>query len=98
MVTEHALLSVIDGEEAAFETAFAEAKQVVRASPGCERVRLLRCQERPTIYLLLVDWQARADHVVTFRGSPAFARWRELVSPYWTELPQVEHFDEVASA
>ena len=98
MVLEHALLDVRPGEEAAFEAAFAQAKQVIAAAPGCRWVRLERCVERPATYLLLVGWERLEDHTEGFRGSPAFVEWRGLVGGFWEPLPTVEHFTPVDAA
>jgi len=95
-VTEHALLYVRPGQEAEFEAAFTEARQVIGASPGCRSVRVLRGVESTSTYLLLVDWDNLQAHTETFRGSPGFTRWRELVGRYWDPMPTVEHFRELA--
>jgi heme-degrading monooxygenase HmoA len=39
-VLEHAMLDVRPGQEAAFEAAFAEAKQIIAASPGYVDLRV----------------------------------------------------------
>jgi hypothetical protein len=56
VILEHALLSVKPSEEAAFESAFAEAKAIIAAMPGFLRRTLSRCLEHPSTYLLLVEW------------------------------------------
>ncbi|HEV7209316.1 MAG TPA: antibiotic biosynthesis monooxygenase family protein [Mycobacteriales bacterium] len=94
-VTEHALLFVRPGQEADFEVAMSQARQVLGASPGCRSVRVLRGEESPSTYLLLVDWDSRAAHTDTFRNSAAFTRWRELVGRFWEPMPTVEHFREL---
>jgi heme-degrading monooxygenase HmoA len=40
VILEHALLPVKPGEEAAFESAFAEAKAIIAAMPGFLRLTL----------------------------------------------------------
>lgn len=94
-VTEHALLFIRPGQERDFEAAFEEAGQVIATSQGCRSVRLLRGHESPSTYLLLVEWDSLEAHTVGFRESPAFTRWRELVSPFWEPMPSVQHFRAV---
>ena len=47
MILEHALLPVRPGLERDFEAAFAQAEPIIAAMPGCLRVDLSRCLERP---------------------------------------------------
>ena len=57
VILEHAILDVIPGREAEFESAFAQAKPIIAASPGCKYASLSRCLERTGCYLLIVDWE-----------------------------------------
>jgi heme-degrading monooxygenase HmoA len=98
MVLEHALLSVQPGQEAAFESAFAQAKQIIAAMPGFRHLSLSRCLERPSTYLLLVEWDHLEDHIVGFRGSPEYQQWRQLLHHFYDPFPAVEHYEEVLSA
>src|SRR3546814_7404474 len=94
MITEIARIEVTPGSEAAFEAAVAEVAPLLEAAKGCHGFQLQRGIERPSHYLLLVLWDSVEDHIVTFRGSPGFARWRELVGPYFAATPDVEHRSE----
>ena len=98
MVIEHALMQIVPGQEAAFETALPGALEVIGSAPGCRSARISAGLESPSCYLLLVEWDTLEAHVEGFRGSELFARWREIVSPFWAELPTVEHFSPVAEA
>jgi heme-degrading monooxygenase HmoA len=46
----------------------------------------------PQRYLLLVRWQARADHTEGFRRSERYRRWKALLHPFYEPFPVVEHF------
>ena len=91
-VLEHAFISVDERDADAFEAAFAEAKKVIATSPGFRWVELHRGVERRGVRLLLVAWDSLDDHLVGFRGSDRFTRWRELIGPYFAADPDVEHF------
>ena len=97
MILERAELPVIPGQEAAFEQAFAEARLIIAASPGCRSVGLSRCLERPSAYLLLVEWDSLEAHTDDFRGSEAYGRWRALLHHFYDPFPVVEHFAAVLS-
>ena len=95
MVLEHAVLEVVPAREEEFERAFREASSIIAAMGGCQSVRLERCIERPSRYLLLVEWDRLEDHTVGFRGSPEYERWRALLHHFYDPFPTVEHYETV---
>ncbi|MFZ4893466.1 antibiotic biosynthesis monooxygenase family protein [Plantibacter sp. Mn2098] len=95
MITEHALLPVIAGQEAEFEAAFAEARGIISAMPGFRTLSLSRSAETPNTYLLLVEWDTIEDHTVGFRGSAEYQQWRALLHRFYEPFPVVEHFTRV---
>ena len=97
MILEHALLPVKPGREEEFVTAFDEAKQIISSMPGFRALTLSRCQERPSAFLLLVEWETLEDHTVGFRGSAEYDEWRRLLHDFYEPFPVVEHFDQVVS-
>jgi len=56
------------GQEADFESTFAEAKSIIASMPGFEGLSLSRCIERPGTYLLLVQWARLEDHTAGFEA------------------------------
>ncbi|GAA4703313.1 antibiotic biosynthesis monooxygenase [Nocardioides conyzicola] len=85
------------GREEEFVTAFDEAKQIIASMPGFVSLTLSRCQERPSAFLLLVEWETLEDHTVGFRGSDEYQQWRALLHDFYDPFPVVEHFDQVFS-
>jgi heme-degrading monooxygenase HmoA len=98
VIIEHAVLDVKPGQEADFESAFAEAKPLIASMPGFESLQLHRCIEEPRRYLMLVAWRTLEDHTEGFRGSAEYEDWRRLLHHYYDPFPTVEHFGFVASA
>jgi heme-degrading monooxygenase HmoA len=98
MITEHATLPVIPGREQEFEAAFASAKRLISASPGFRSLSLSRCIERPSAYLLLVEWDSIRNHEVGFRGSPAYDVWRAELHHFYSPPATVEHYAVVTTA
>lgn len=92
MPLEHALLDVVPGREEDFEAAFHEAREIIVQQPGFLWLRLERCLERPSRYLLLVEWERLEDHTEGFRRSAAYERWRELLHHFYDPMPEVTHF------
>ena len=95
MILEHAVLELVEGEGERFEAAFAEARSIIAAAPGFRSLRLERCVESPSRYLLLVEWERLEDHTVGFRGSEHFLEWRRLLHHFYDPFPVVEHFESI---
>jgi len=97
MILEVAVLSIQPAQAAQFESAFPEARKVISAAAGFLSLQLQRCIETEGRYLLLVQWQSVEHHMVGFRGSPQFQRWRELLGPFFAAAPAVEHYQAVST-
>jgi heme-degrading monooxygenase HmoA len=95
MILEVAILNVRAGNNAAFESSFAEAAPLLAASPGYVAHELHRCVENRDRYILLVKWQSLEDHTVGFRSSDAYQKWKELLHHYYDPFPTVEHYELV---
>jgi heme-degrading monooxygenase HmoA len=98
VITEHALLPVVPGREDAFVDAMERAKAIITASPGFVSLRVERCVERPSCFLLLVEWERLEDHTEGFRGSTAYQDWRSALHHFYDPFPVVEHFEVVVTA
>ena len=98
MITEHAILEVVAGQEDEFVEAMEAAKHIIAASPGFVSLRVERCVERPSCFLLLVEWERLEDHTDGFRGSPRYADWRAALHHFYEPFPVVEHFEGVVTA
>ena len=97
MILESALLEIRPGESAMFETAMAEARALIAASPGFHDIEVRPCLEQGDRYLLLVWWDSVEDHEVGFRGSARYEQWRALLHRFYDPMPNVAHFGEPIS-
>ncbi len=79
MILEVAILDVISGRESDFQRSFAEAREIISSMPGYISHELKRCIEKPSRYILLVNWEKLEDHTVGFRGSPQYQEWKTLL-------------------
>jgi heme-degrading monooxygenase HmoA len=98
VITEHAVLEVLPGRELEFIAAMEGAKSLIAATPGFVALRVERCLERPSCFLLLVEWEHLEDHTEGFRGSPAYEEWRAALHHFYDPFPVVEHFEAVVTA
>jgi len=95
MIVEIAHLTIDPAKAAPFEAAVAQAAAVLRAAQGSHAMALERVIEHPGQYRLRVQWDSVDDHMVTFRQSDGFLRWRELAGPFFIAPPVVEHTELV---
>lgn len=49
------------------------------------------CVEEPGRYLLLIWWRHIDDHLLTFRQSAGYARWRQLIDAQVDSVSSVRH-------
>ena len=95
MILEVATLDVRSGRTEDFERDFADAATIIASMDGYQRHELRRCVENADRYLLLVWWDTLEAHTEGFRGSPEYARWRDLLHHYYEPFPTVEHYEAV---
>lgn len=93
MILEQAVFAITAGSERDFEAAIEQAKELVAQTRGFRSLQLRRGVEQPTSYLLLIEWETLEAHMVGFRESDRFPRWRGLIGPYFASPPVVQHFD-----
>ena len=95
MVLEHAVLQVMSGREAEFEDSFRDAAGIISSMPGFRSLRLERCLEDQSRYLLLVEWNRLEDHTEGFRKSAEYDEWKALLHHFYDPFPTVEHYQQV---
>lgn len=94
MIIEHALLSVRQGDELAFEAAMAEARPLISASPGFVSIEVRPALELAGTYLLLVRWLSVTDHREGFRKSARYKSWCDLLHRFYDPMPSVSYFGD----
>lgn len=92
MILEVAVLNVRPGQSAVFEAAMSEARPLIAATPGFQRIEVRPCVETPDRYLLLVWWDTLEAHTEGFRQSERYPAWRALLHHFYDPFPLVEHY------
>ena len=72
MVLEVAQFDITDGSQQEFLDAYAEARELPAATPGCGPIRMTQGVETPTRFVLLIEWDSVASHD-DFRASDRLA-------------------------
>ena len=92
MILEAAILNVKPGQSPAFQAAMAEARPLIEATAGFQRMEVRPCVEAAGRYLLLVWWESLESHTVGFRQSNRYQPWRDVLHHFYEPFPLVEHF------
>jgi heme-degrading monooxygenase HmoA len=96
MVTEIAVVEILEGRELEFEKAIAMAvSTVLSSSNGYMNFTLNRGIERENVYTFFINWQRLEDHTVGFRNSDLFLKWREIIGPFFANPPAIEHWNPI---
>ena len=94
MILELADIQIQPGREAEFDAAIQRGvTQIIAQAEGFLGWRVHKGIDNPQRYLLQIHWRSVEDHMEGFRKSADYARWREVVAPFFARAPQVEHFD-----
>ena len=95
MILEVAILDVLPGQESEFERSFDKAQKIIASMKGYISHELKRCIEKPSRYILLVNWETLEDHTEGFRGSAEYQEWKALLHHYYDPFPVVEHYEKL---
>lgn len=95
MILEIATIDVIPGSEAEYITAFNRAKELLPKNSGYISHELRRCLEMPSRFLVMIKWQSLDDHMLGFRQSEDFLKWRALIGPFFNSPPDIKHYEIV---
>lgn len=99
VITESAFITVKPGQEAAFLGAVkSDGVKVLERATGFIDIDIKRGIERPSTFQLTLHWETLEDHTEKFRGGPLFTEWRAVISPFFAEPPQVEHWQDTHEA
>lgn len=95
MISEVAILNIIEGQQAAFEKDFEIAGQYISSIEGYMKHTLMKCVEKENQYLLLVEWTSVEAHEIGFRQSLQYQKWKELLHHYYNPFPVVQHYESL---
>lgn len=88
--------TVREGEEAAFEAAYALVTSRVRGTPGHIRDELLRRRDRTGHYVLLSEWESMEDFL-HWEDAPIHREITTPMRPYWAGRVERVLYDVVES-
>ncbi|MBM7702792.1 antibiotic biosynthesis monooxygenase family protein [Metabacillus iocasae] len=92
MIIEHAHLTIKGDLHEEFVEAINKGIHYVKDANGYEGYELIQNIENNNQFLLMIAWTTMEDHTEHFVKSEAFAKWEELISPYFSHAPTVLHY------
>jgi heme-degrading monooxygenase HmoA len=95
MILEVAVLNIKPGQEVDFELAFSQAQTIISDMQGYISHELKKCIEKPSRYILLVNWSSLQDHTEGFRKSVEYDEWRRMLHHFYDPFPEVEHYTAI---
>lgn len=99
MILELADIRILPGKQLQFDSAILRGlNEVVSKSKGFNGFKINKSIENPERYVLMIFWETLENHTVDFRQSEAFVKWRDIVGPFFSVPPHVEHFDLLAKS
>lgn len=94
-VLEVAVIDVRLGAEEDFTDAYRSARSILAETEGVRSVRMTHGVERPSRFVLLVEWDSIDAHQRNFRATDRWVQWRAAIGPFFAEPPVVEHYTDV---
>ncbi|MGN6089257.1 MAG: putative quinol monooxygenase [Actinomycetes bacterium] len=91
MIYEHARIYVTPGREDEFLHELPRGLAIIQQADGFVRAEVFRGVEEPSTIFLRVTWESLEAHVTGFREGPLFAQWREVIGPFFSRPPEVDH-------
>lgn len=94
MILEIARITVKPGLDEEFLRVAAEhGAGIFSNAVGCAGMQLRKSIETPDTYIMLVRWHTLDNHLVDFRGSEGFKRWREATGDLYAKPTEIENFE-----
>jgi heme-degrading monooxygenase HmoA len=79
MILEIAEIKIKQDCGEAFVAGVEKSLPLFKAASGFRDFKLVQCIEAPDTFRLLIHWDKLEDHMVSFRNSPDYEKWRANV-------------------
>ncbi|QFS94722.1 Antibiotic biosynthesis monooxygenase (plasmid) [Mycobacterium sp. THAF192] len=94
MILEIARITLKPGLDEEFLAVAAEhGAEIFASAVGCAGMQLRKSLEAPDTYIMLVRWHTLDNHLIDFRGSDGFIRWRALTGELYAKPTEIENFE-----
>lgn len=88
MILEIAFIEIAKHHQSEFELAARKAvDEIMSLSSGFIDFEMCRGIEEESTYVFTIRWETLEDHIVGFRESELFRKWRAAIGPYFENSP-----------
>lgn len=93
MTTELIRYRIQSGQEEAFLQAYRDAAAFLESSPECLSYEVLRGEEEPENFVVIIRWASTQRHLEGFRKSADFPAFFAAVRPYFAAIQEMKHYE-----
>jgi quinol monooxygenase YgiN len=76
-----------------FENAYIAAGKHLKDSKYCLNYQVIKGNEEPDNYIVIIHWTSKEEHLNGFRKSEEFKPFFELVKPFYNNIQEMKHYD-----
>jgi heme-degrading monooxygenase HmoA len=95
MIVEYIRYSLPVEETAAFEQTYRRVGPLLDTSPHCLGWEVRRSVERPTDYVIRIEWDTQAGHEEGWRNAPQFEEFFGALKAFAASRQDMSHFERV---
>ena len=95
MILEVTYLDVHAGFQREFEQTLPEALKMITTAPGYLGHTVKRSIENRCRYMLLVQWERKADSDENFRGTMRHQKLKQMIHRFYEMYPATEYYETV---
>ena len=92
MTTELIRYRIPAGQEDEFLDSYHKAATFLERSPECLGYEVLRGEEEPENFAVIIRWQSTQRHLEGFRKSSDFPAFFAAVKPFFAAIEEMKHY------
>lgn len=93
MTTELIRYRIEAGQEDAFLNSYQEAGTLLKRSPDCLGFEVLRGEEEPDRFAVIIRWKSAERHLEGFRKSADLPAFFAAVKPFFAFIEEMKHYE-----
>jgi quinol monooxygenase YgiN len=79
-------------EHSSFEKAYTAAGEHLKQSSYCLGFEIIKGEDEPDHYIVIIKWTSKDDHLNGFRKSKIFMPFFNLVKPFYNNIEEMKHY------
>jgi heme-degrading monooxygenase HmoA len=95
VIVEYIRYSLPPEDTAAFEQTYRKVGPLLDTTPHCLGWEVRRSVERPTDYVIRIEWDTLAGHEEGWRQAPAFQGFFDALKVFASSRQDMSHFERV---